>query len=97
MEKVEFNVMIQVLGENGFFVMIIQSEYMCCMKEMVNIQVGMSFYGEMFDMFNLVLNLDYKLVKEVLVDEEKECSVVIVFIQMELEDVIKCCDVFKKK
>ena len=38
-------------------------------KEMANIQAGMSFYGEMPDMFNLVLNSDHKLVKEVLADE----------------------------
>ena len=47
------------------------------MKEMANIQAGMSFYGEMPDMFNLVLNSDHKLVKEVLADEEKECSAAI--------------------
>lgn len=51
--------------------MITQSEYMRRMKEMANIQAGMSFYGEMPDMFNLVLNSDHKLVKEVLADRRK--------------------------
>ena len=97
MEKVEFNVMIQALGENGSPVMITQSEYMRRMKEMANIQAGMSFYGEMPDMFNLVLNSDHKLVKEVLADEEKECSAAIAPIQTELEDVTKRRDPLKKK
>ena len=97
MEKVEFNVMIQALGENGSPVMITQSEYMRRVKEMANIQAGMSFYGEMPDMFNLVLNSDHKLVKEVLADEEKECSAAIAPIQTELEDVTKRRDALKKK
>lgn len=97
MEKVEFNVMTQTLGENGSPVMITQSEYMRRMKEMANIQAGMSFYGEMPDMFNLVLNSDHKLVKEVLADEEKECSAAIAPIQTELEDVTKRRDALKKK
>ncbi len=97
MEKVEFNVMIQALGESGSPVMITQSEYMRRMKEMANIQAGMSFYGEMPDMFNLVLNSDHKLVKEVLADEEKECSAAIAPIQTELEDVTKRRDALKKK
>ena len=97
MEKVEFNVMTQALGENGSPVMITQSEYMRRMKEMANIKAGMSFYGEMPDMFNLVLNSDHKLVKEVLADEEKECSAAIAPIQTELEDVTKRRDALKKK
>ena len=97
MEKVEFNVMTQALGENGSPVMITQSEYMRRMKEMANIQAGMSFYGEMPDMFNLVLNSDHKLVKEVLADEEKECIAASAPIQTELEDVTKRRDALKKK
>ena len=97
MEKVEFNVMTQALGENGAPVMITQSEYMRRMKEMANIRAGMSFYGEMPDMFNLVLNSDHKLVKEVLSDEEKECSAAIAPVQAELDEVTKRRDALKKK
>lgn len=97
MEKVEFNVMTQALGENGAPVMITQSEYMRRMKEMANIQAGMSFYGEMPDMFNLVLNSDHKLVKEVLSDEEKECSAAIAPVRAELDEVTKRRDALKKK
>lgn len=87
MEKVEFNVMTQSLGENASPVIITQSEYMRRMKEMANIQAGMSFYGEMPDMFNLILNADHKLIKQVLVDEENACSDSISPIQKELNEV----------
>ncbi len=74
MKKVEFNVETQAMGENGAPILITQSEYMRRMKEMANIQAGMSFYGEMPDMFNVVLNSDHKLVKQVLNDTNDACS-----------------------
>lgn len=95
-EKTEFNVMAQALGENAFPVMITQSEYMRRMKEMANIQAGMSFYGEMPDMFNLVLNSDHKLVKEILTDEDRECAVAIAPVQKEMDDVDKRRNNLKK-
>ena len=69
-EKTEFNVMAQALGENASPVMITQSEYMRRMKDMANIQAGMSFYGEMPDSYNLVLNTEHPVVKRLL-DEAK--------------------------
>ena len=74
MNKVEFNVETQPMGENGAPIMITQSEYMRRMKEMSHIQAGMSFYGEMPDMFNVVLNSDHKLVKQVLEDANLACA-----------------------
>ncbi|MCD8183747.1 MAG: molecular chaperone HtpG [Bacteroides sp.] len=88
-EKTEFSIMAQSLGENTSPVMITQSEYMRRMKEMANIQAGMSFYGEMPDMFNLVLNSDHELVKEILADEDKECEAAVAPVQKEMEDVDK--------
>lgn len=67
-EKTEFNIDPQALGENAAPVLITQSEYMRRMKEMARIQPGMAFYGEMPDMFNIVLNTNHKLVKGVLAD-----------------------------
>ena len=75
MNKVEFNVEIQAMGENSTPIMITQSEYMRRMKEMAHIQAGMSFYGEMPDMFNVVLNSDHRIVKQVLADVNEACSV----------------------
>ena len=96
-EKVEFNVMTQALGENSAPVMITQSEYMRRMKEMANIQAGMSFYGEMPDMFNLYLNSDHKLIKQVLSDEEAACAADIVPLQLSIDDTTKQRDALKKK
>ena len=89
MDKVEFNVMTQALGDNSAPVMITQSEYMRRMKEMANIQAGMSFYGEMPDMFNLVLNSDHKLIKQVLDEEEAACHPEVAPIQTEMNSVSK--------
>ncbi|WP_276857133.1 molecular chaperone HtpG [Bacteroides fluxus] len=97
MEKTEFNVMTQALGENASPIMITQSEYMRRMKEMANIQAGMSFYGEMPDMFNLVLNSDHKLVKEVLAEEDKECASVIAPVQKEMDEVNQLREKLRKK
>ncbi|EJW93922.1 heat shock protein HtpG, partial [gut metagenome] len=89
MEKVEFNVITQALGENAVPVMITRSEYMRRMKEMATIQAGMSFYGEMPDMFNLILNSDHRLVKKVLEEEENTCQAEVTPIQIEMDSVNK--------
>jgi Molecular chaperone, HSP90 family len=73
-DKTEFYVTFEALGENANPVMLTQSEYMRRMREMSAMQPGMSFYGEMPDSFNLVLNTDHALVKNVLEDEEKNCT-----------------------
>ena len=96
-EKTEFNVMAQALGENIAPVVITQSEYMRRMKEMANIQAGMSFYGEMPDMFNLVLNSDHPLIKKVLGEEEIACAADIVPLQLSIDDTTKQRDAMAKK
>ncbi|MCQ2057505.1 MAG: molecular chaperone HtpG [Bacteroidaceae bacterium] len=73
-EKADFHVDAQPLGENAMPVMITCSEYMRRMKDMAAIQPGMNFYGEMPDMYNVVLNSDHKLIKSVLADADKNCS-----------------------
>ena len=97
MDKVEFNVMTQALGENSAPVMITQSEYMRRMKEMANIQAGMSFYGEMPDMFNLILNSDHKLIKQVLNEEENACQAEVAPILSEMDNVNKQRNELKDK
>ena len=69
-EKTTFHVETQPLGENAMPVTITQSEYMRRMKDMARIQPGMGFYGEMPDMYSLVLNTDNRLVKDVLEKSE---------------------------
>jgi molecular chaperone HtpG len=74
LEKTDFIVTFESLGKEANPVMITQSEYMRRMREMAANQPGMSFYGEMPDNYNLVLNTEHKLVKKVLADEENACN-----------------------
>ena len=74
LNKTEFHVEVEPLGETAAPVIITQSEYMRRMKDMASIQPGMSFYGEMPDMFSMVLNSDHKLVKQILDDAESACA-----------------------
>ena len=64
-EKAQFHVETSAMGAASAPVLITQSEYMRRMKETARLQPGMSFYGEMPDMYSLVLNTDHPLVKQV--------------------------------
>lgn len=67
-DKVDFYVEVQSLGEKASPVTITQSEYMRRMKDMSRYQAGMSFYAQMPDSYSLVLNSDHALIKKVLED-----------------------------
>ena len=69
-EKAEFMVQVDALGEEARPVIITQNEYMRRMKEMSRFQPGMNFYGQMPDSFNIVLNSDHPLLKKVLEESE---------------------------
>lgn len=73
LDKAEFYVEVQSLGEQSQPVVITQSEYMRRMKEMSRFQPGMNFYAQMPDSFSLVLNSDHALIKKVL-DNCKEAT-----------------------
>ena len=66
LDHAEFMVQVDALGAEARPVVITQNEYMSRIKEMSRFQPGMSFYGQMPDSFNLVLNSDHPLVKKVL-------------------------------
>lgn len=84
LNKTEFHVEVEPLGETAAPVIITQSEYMRRMKDMASIQPGMSFYGEMPDMFSMVLNSDHKLVKQILDDAESACAEKLVPVESEI-------------
>ncbi len=67
-EKADFYVEVQNLGEQQQPVIMTQSEYMRRMKEMSRYQSGMNFYAQMPNSYSLVLNADHPLVKKVLDD-----------------------------
>ena len=74
LDKAEFYVEVQSLGSEAQPVLITQSEYMRRMKDMSRFQSGMSFYAQMPDSYNLVLNSDHELIKKVLEDETAKCA-----------------------
>ena len=65
-DKTEFMVDVQALGETAQPVVIIQSEYMRRMKDISRYQPGMAFYAQMPDTYTVVLNSDHALIKNVL-------------------------------
>ena len=71
-DKARFHVRSESLDENDLPMVITQSEFMRRMKDMAQFGGGYSFYGEMPDSFDLVLNTNHKLVMELAVDLGKE-------------------------
>ncbi len=65
-DKTNFFVEVQPLGETSQPVVITQSEYMRRMKDISRYQSGMAFYGQMPDSYSMVLNSDHPLIKRVL-------------------------------
>ena len=71
LDRKNFTVTVESLGADEMPVLVTQNEYMRRMKDMSRFQPGMSFYAQMADAYELVLNADHALVKDVLgkVDE----------------------------
>ena len=74
LDKAEIYVDVESMGEQAQPVVITQSEYMRRMKDMSRLQAGMSFYAQMPDSYNLVLNSDHPLIKKVLDDCESNTA-----------------------
>ncbi|WP_278794526.1 molecular chaperone HtpG [Leyella stercorea] len=85
MEKTEFYVDVQALGDQTLPVLLTQSEYMRRMKEASKFQAGMAFYAQMPDAFNLVLNSDHPLIKQVLEDGKTACATELQPVESELK------------
>ena len=71
-EKPLFTVLFENMRENDSPVTITQSEFIWRMKDMAGMGGGMSYYGEMPDSYNLVINSNHPLVLKI--GEEKEKS-----------------------
>ncbi len=74
LDKTEFNIEVQALGDQTLPVLITQSEYMRRMKDISQYQTGMAFYAQMPDSYTIVLNSDHKLIKSILEDEKAKCA-----------------------
>ena len=77
LDKTEFTVQATAAGADAMPLIVTQSEYMRRMKEMSQLQQGMSFYGDLPTTYNLVLNTDHRLVKAVQSNEKPEESALI--------------------
>ena len=65
-EKAEFMVNVEPLGETAQPIVATQNEYMRRMKEMSQYQQGMGFYAQMPDTYTIVLNSDHTIIKQIL-------------------------------
>ena len=84
-EKADFLVMFEPIGENAQPVIITQNEFMRRMKDMSAMQPGMNFYGELPDSFNLIVNTEHPLSKKIIEDTENACKTEIEPIQGEIK------------
>lgn len=85
MEKSEFIVMFEAIGENSQPIVITQSEFMRRMKEMSAMNPGMNFYGEMPDSYSMIINTENRVAKKAIEEIEKSCSSEIVPVRAEIE------------
>ena len=88
LDKTNFIITFEQLDATTSPVFVTQNEFMRRMKEMSSLQGGMaSFYGEMPDSFNLVVNTAHPMIEKILTEEEAACSVSIAPIASELSEV----------
>lgn len=73
-EKAEFLVNFEALNADANPIMITQNEYMRRMKDMAAMQPGMSFYGELPDSYNLIVNTENPIIKRIVEEASKELT-----------------------
>lgn len=87
-EKTNFIVTFEQLSATTNPVFVTQNEFMRRMKEMSALQGGMmSFYGEMPDSYNLVVNTAHPVVDKLLKEEEAACTTEIAPVATELAEI----------
>ena len=70
----EFSIQPENLGEHAAPIIITQSEFMRRYREMSALGGGMNFYGEMPQMYNVVVNMENPLVTKIISDKEAQGS-----------------------
>lgn len=68
-EKRNYHISLQALGADADPVIITQGEWMRRMQDMARMNPGMSFYGEMPESYNVVLNSDSPILQRILKEE----------------------------
>ena len=84
-EKANFIVEYTALSPNDAPATITQNEMMRRMKDMAAMQPGVNFYGDMPDMYSVVVNTEQPAVKKILEDAEKSVAGVVKPIREEIE------------
>jgi molecular chaperone HtpG len=70
-DRGQFIIDFQDLGEDSSPMVVTQNEFMRRMKDMSKMQNGMSFYGDLPDSYNLVVNLGHPLVKKIIAEKQE--------------------------
>ncbi len=73
-EKSEFLVSYEALSAQDSPIVITQNEYMRRMKDMAAMQPGMAFYAEMPDNYNLIVNTEHQLIKNIIEAADKDIA-----------------------
>jgi molecular chaperone HtpG len=71
-DRGQFIIDFQDLGENGMPMIVTQNEFMRRMKDMSKMQNSMSFYGDLPDSYNLVVNIAHPLVKRIVAQKHEK-------------------------
>lgn len=71
-DKGQFIIDFQDLGEQAMPMVVTQNEFMRRMKDMSKMQNGMSFYGDLPDSYNLVVNIAHPLVKRIVTQKHEQ-------------------------
>lgn len=70
-EGAEFLVSFEALSAEANPILITQNEYMRRMKEMAAMQPGMSFYGNLPDSYNLIINTGSPVIKQIIASTDE--------------------------
>ncbi|MBQ0007739.1 MAG: molecular chaperone HtpG [bacterium] len=99
MDKTEFMVNVEEFGEEQSPAILTQNEFMRRMKEMAENGGGqqMMFYGQMPDSYNLVLNGNHRIIKDILTTEQSDCEPILKPVIDELQNADKRKLELKKK
>ncbi|MDE7437679.1 MAG: molecular chaperone HtpG, partial [Muribaculaceae bacterium] len=85
MKDVNFIVEYSALSEKDAPAVITQNEMMRRMKDMAAMQPGMNFYGQMPDMYSLVVNTEQPAVKRILDEADKKIGAEVSPLKTEIE------------
>lgn len=96
-EKANFLLSFESLDPSAAPILITQDEYMRRMKDMASTQPGMSFYAELPDSYNLIVNTSNKVVANILADAEKALNDKVMPLIAEIRDTNTRLDELRKK